>query len=116
MRYLLIIANDPNLHPTPGGPGWDDLMAGYAAFGEKLASYGQPFTGDPVAPPDTAKTVRVRDGKTQTVDGPFAQTKEFISGYYVIEADNMDGAVAAAGMIPSAKFGAVEIRPILEMH
>jgi hypothetical protein len=116
MRYMLIIASDPELHPVPGGPGWDELMAGYAAFGEQLASHGRPFTGDPLNPPDTATTVRVRDGKTITVDGPFAETKEWMSGYYLIEADNLDGALMAASMIPSAKYGAVEVRPVAEMH
>lgn len=116
MRYMLIIANDPELHPVPGGPGWDDLMAGYAAFGEELASHGKPFSGDPLTPPDTATTVRVRDGKTLTVDGPFAETKEWMSGYYLIEAENLDGALMAASMIPSAKYGAVEVRPVADMH
>lgn len=116
MRYMLIIANDAELHPVPGGPGWDDLMAGYAAFNEQLASHSKPFTGDPLMPSNTATTVRVREGKTLTVDGPFAETKEWMSGYYVIEADNLDGALMAASMIPSAQFGAVEVRPIAEMH
>lgn len=115
MRYMLIIANDLDLHPVPGGPGWDDLMAGYAAFNEQLASHGKPFSGDPLMPPSTATTVRVRDGKTLTVDGPFAETKEWMSGYYLIEADSLDGALTAASMIPSAKFGAVEVRPVADM-
>ena len=93
MRYMLIIDNDPELHPVPGGPGWDDLMAGYAAFGEQLASHGKPFLGAPLAPPEIATTVRVRDGKTITTDGPFAETKEWMSGYYIIEADDIDGSL-----------------------
>ncbi len=116
MRYMLIIANDPALHPVPGGPGWDDIMAGYGEFSAQLAASGRPFAGDPLTPPDTATTVRVRDGKVITVDGPFAETKEWMSGYYIIEADNLDGALAAASMIPSAKFGAVEVRPLAVLH
>jgi hypothetical protein len=115
MRYMLIIASDPELHPVPGGPGWDELMAEYAAFSEQLASFGRPFTGDPLHGPDAATTVRVRDGETLTVDGPFAETKEWMSGYYIIEADSLDQALAAAAMVPSAKFGAIEVRPIAEM-
>jgi hypothetical protein len=114
MRYMLIIANDES-HPIPGGPGWDDLMAEYAAFSEKLSSFGKPWSGDPLAPPETATTVRVRDAKTVTIDGPFAETKEWMSGYYIIETDGLDQALAAAAMVPSAKYGAVEVRPIAEM-
>jgi hypothetical protein len=115
MRYMLIIANDPEIHPQPGGPGWDDLMAGYAAFSEQLASFGKPFAGDPLGPPDSATTVRVRNGETVTTDGPFAETKEWMSGYYTIEADNLDQALQCAAMVPSAKFGAVEVRPLVDM-
>jgi hypothetical protein len=115
MRYMLIIHNDPELHPVPGDPAWDELMAGYAAFSKELASYGRPFTGDPLNGPDTATTVRVRDGETLTVDGPFAETKEWMSGYYIIECDNLDQALAAAAMVPSAQYGSVEVRPVAEM-
>lgn len=115
MQYMLIIHNDPELHPEPGGPGWDDLMASYAAFSEELASHGRPFSGAPLNGPDTATTIRVRDGKTLTVDGPFAETKEWMSGYYLIECDSLDQALAAAAMVPSAQFGSVEVRPVAEM-
>jgi hypothetical protein len=111
MRYMLIIHNDPELHPQPGGPGWDQLMADYAAFGEQLGTY----TGDPLNGPDTATTIRVRNGETLTVDGPFAETKEWMSGYYVIECDELDQALKAAAMVPSAKYGSVEVRPVAEM-
>ena len=111
MRYMLIIHNDPELHPQPGGPGWDQLMADYAAFSEQLGSY----TGDPLNGPETATTVRVRNGETQTVDGPFAETKEWMSGYYVIECDELDQALKAAAMVPSAKYGSVEVRPVASM-
>lgn len=114
MRYMLIIHNDET-HPVPGGPGWDDLMAGYAAFSEQLASFGKPFSGDPLAGPDTATTVRVREGETLIVDGPFAETKEWMSGYFIIEADGLDQVLAAAAMVPSAKYGSVEVRPVAEM-
>jgi len=115
VRYMLIIHNDPELHPVPGSPGWDELMAEYGAFGEQLASYGKPFSGDPLAPPDMATTIRVRNGETLTTDGPFAETKEWMSGYYLIEADHLDQALKAAAMVPSAKYGSVEVRPVLEM-
>jgi hypothetical protein len=111
MRYMLIIHNDPQIHPVPGGPGWDQLMAEYAAFGEQLGDY----VGDPLNHPSTATTVRVRDGETLIVDGPFEETKEWMSGYYIIECDSLDQALNAAAMVPSAKFGSVEVRPVAEM-
>jgi hypothetical protein len=111
VQYMLIIHNDPNLHPVPGGPGWDQLMADYAAFSEQLGS----SAGAPLNDPSTATTVRVRNGETLVVDGPFEETKEWMSGYYVIECDNLDQALKAAAMVPSAKFGSVEVRPVAEM-
>lgn len=115
MRYMLIIHNDPDLHPQPGGPGWDELMAEYGKFSEELAAHGRPFVGDPLNDPSTATTVRIRNGETLTVDGPFAETKEWMSGYYIIECDDLDQALAAAVMVPGAKFGSVEVRPVAEM-
>jgi hypothetical protein len=115
MRYMLLIHNDSELHPKPGDPAWDDLMGGYQAFTEQLSSFGKPWSGDPLNDPSTATTVRVRNGETITVDGPFAETKEWMSGYFVIEADNLDQALSAAAMVPSAKYGSVEVRPIAEM-
>jgi hypothetical protein len=111
MRYMLIIHNDPSLHPVPGGPGWDQLIAEYAAFGEQLGTY----VGDPLNDPSTATTVRVRDDETLIVDGPFEETKEWMSGYYIIECDHLDQAIKAATMVPGAKFGSVEVRPVAEM-
>ena len=111
MRYMLIIHNDPALHPQPGGPDWDQLMADYAAFSEQLGSY----EGAPLNDPGTATTVRIRNDETLIVDGPFEETKEWMSGYYVIECDSLDQAIAAASMVPSAKYGSVEVRPLAEM-
>jgi hypothetical protein len=111
VRYMLIIHNDPTLHPVPGGPGWDRLMTDYAEFSSQLGSY----TGDPLNDPTTATTVRVRDGETLIVDGPFEETKEWMSGYFIIDCDNLDQALKAAAMVPSAKFGSVEVRPVAEM-
>ena len=69
---MLLIHNDSETHPQPGGAGWDALMGGYAAFTEDLGKRGLTFSGDPLQPTATATTVRVRSGKTLTTDGPFA--------------------------------------------
>jgi hypothetical protein len=115
MRYMLIIHNDPELHPQPGSPEWDQLMADYGEFGKQLVERGHTYVGDPLNDPSTATTVRVRDGETLTVDGPFAETKEWMSGYYIVDFESLDQALRCAAMIPSAKFGSVEVRPVAEM-
>ncbi len=114
MRYMLIIRNGEN-HPRPGDERWDQLMADYGAFSEQLASYGTPFSGDPLAPPDMATTVRVQAGETLITDGPYAETKEWFSGYYIIDVDGLDQALKAASMVPSAQWGSIEVRPVMEM-
>ena len=114
MRYMLIIRNGED-HPQPGDDRWDQLMADYGAFSEALASHGTTFTGDPLATPDLATTVRVKDGEVLMTDGPFAETKEWFSGYYIIDVESLDGALRAASMIPSAKWGSVEVRPVWAM-
>ena len=114
MRYMLIIRNNQD-HPQPGDSRWDQLMADYGEFSQALASHGTTFTGDPLAPPDLATTVRVKDGEVLMTDGPFAETKEWFSGYYIIDVESLDQALSAAGMVPSAKWGSVEVRPVLSM-
>jgi hypothetical protein len=114
MRYMLIIRNGEN-HPQPGDAQWDQLMADYGAFSEGLAAHGTPFSGDPLAPPDTATTVRVVDGEVLMTDGPFAETKEWFSGYYILDVESLDQALMAAGMVPSAQWGSVEVRPVMDM-
>ncbi len=71
--------------------------------------------GDALQPTSTATTVKVRDGKTITTDGPFAETREQLAGYYLIEAKNLDEATGIASRIPSARFGSIEVRPIRKM-
>ena len=115
MKYMLLIHNDPELHPQPGDPAWNELMAGYAAFSESLVKRGSAFAGEPLQPPMTATTVRVRDRKTILSDGPFAETKEWMSGYYQVECANLDEALGLAAQIPSAAFGSVEVRPLMDM-
>ena len=88
-----------------------DEMAEYRAFGQKYASHIK--GGNALQPTSTAATVRVRDGKEIATDGPFAETKEQLGGFYLIEAKDRAEAVAIAAKIPSARFGGVEVRPIM---
>ncbi|HEY1991399.1 MAG TPA: YciI family protein [Gammaproteobacteria bacterium] len=84
----------------------------YTAFTEGLKQRGQFIANHGLKPPSTATTVKVREGKTITTDGPFAETREQLAGYYLVEAGDLDEAIGLAESIPGARMGAVEIRPV----
>ena len=107
MQYLLLIyENEPRYNQ--GYPAAE--LGEYQAFGKEFAAAIK--GGNALQPTNTAATVRVRDGKPLATDGPFAETKEQLGGYYLVEAAGRDEAVAIAGKIPGARFGSVEVRPI----
>lgn len=89
-------------------------FAEYAAFTEAIKREGYFISGNRLTPPGTAKTVRVRDGQAHVTDGPFAETREMLGGYYLVEAPDMDTALEIAARIPGAQRGCVEVRPIAE--
>ena len=107
-----MFANEKNQLPPDEH---NKLFQEYGAFTQGIVKSGHFKAGDPLQPTSTATTVRVREGKTLTVDGPFAETKEQLGGYYLIEAENLDQAVAIAARIPSARFGSIEVRPVMKM-
>jgi hypothetical protein len=115
MQYLLLIYDDEKkwaaMSPAEVGP----LIAEYNTFTAELKASGKLLGSNRLQSVGTATTVRVRDGKTQMTDGPFAETREQLGGYYLIEAKNLDEATAVAARIPSAKLGSIEIRPIYAM-
>ena len=107
MQYLLAIYEDEKRWAN----GYDPAeMAEYQKFGEEFD--GAIKGGNALKPTNTATTVRVRDGKRLTTDGPFAETKEHLSGFYLVEAKSADEAIHIAAKIPAAKFGSIEVRPI----
>jgi hypothetical protein len=109
MEYLLLIYENEQRFAT----GFDaNEMKDYTAFGQEFAK--QIVSGKALQPTKTATTVRVRDGKRLTTDGPFAETKEQLGGYYLIEAKDLDEAIAIAGKIPAGRFGSIEVRPIMK--
>src|ERR1700745_127792 len=112
MQYLLMIyRNEAEL----GGMTTADrqkMMADYGAFTQSIIQSGNFKAGDGLQPTSTATTVRVRDGKTLTTDGPFAETREQLGGYYMIDAKDLDAAIAIAARIPGARVGSIEGRPI----
>ena len=91
---------------------WDALNNECMAFGETRVANVEPLGGEALEPTHTATTVRVRNGKTLTTDGPFAETKEQLAGFYAIEAKDLDEAIAFAAKIPPARYGTIEIRPL----
>lgn len=114
MKYaLLIYDNEAAWEGRPKEEG-DKLMAGYLAFSEEIAKSGHVQGGDALLSVSTATTVRVKDGETITTDGPFAETKEQLGGFYLIEAKDLDEAVEIAARIPSAPYGSIEVRPVMD--
>jgi hypothetical protein len=113
MRYALLIYT---AEPTEQVP--QDAMAdefeGYNAFTEHVRGRGAYLGGEALDPTSTATTVRVRDGRTLTTDGPYAETKEALGGFYLLEAADLDEAIAYAAMIPGARHGAIEVRPVFD--
>jgi hypothetical protein len=108
MQYLVLIYEAEKRFAN----GFDESeFAEYGAFGKKYASVIK--AGHALQPTPTAKTVRVRDGKALTTDGPFAETKEQLGGFYLLEAGSIDEAASIASSIPAARFGSIEVRPIM---
>jgi hypothetical protein len=114
-RYLALIYNREADFPGPDSPGFRPMMAAYATFTEDIQKSGIMKGGDALLPTSMASTVRVRDGKTLTTDGPFAETKEQLGGYYEFECKDLDEAIKWAAKIPGAADGSIELRPILQM-
>ena len=107
MQYLLLIYS--NEETTPSSP---EIMQEYMGFSADTRAQGQYVAGDRLQNVATATTVRVKDGKTITTDGPFAETREQLGGYYLVNAKDLDEAVGLAARIPAARWGSVEVRPI----
>jgi hypothetical protein len=112
MQYLLLIyANEAETATMPEAD-MAAMMAEYGQFTQSIIQSGNFKAGDRLRPVSTATTVRVRNGKTVTTDGPFAETREQLGGYYLVEAANLDAATAIAARIPGAKYGSIEVRPV----
>jgi hypothetical protein len=111
MQYLLLIYGDEKAWNSMSDQEIKATMQAYGDYSRELAAAGAMRGGSELAPVSTATTVRVRNGKAMTTDGPFAETKEQLGGYYLIEVANLDEAIHWAAKIPSAAFGSIEIRP-----
>jgi hypothetical protein len=112
MQYMLLIyGNESGMKDvSPADQG--AMMKAYGDFTQAIKASGHMKAGDALQPTATATTVRVRDGKTLTTDGPFAETKEQLGGYYLIEAKDLDEATKIAARIPGSRIGSIEVRPV----
>jgi hypothetical protein len=115
MNYLLLIYANEADEGKLNEAAMKTLMDEYTEFTKGIVQSGQFKGADRLQPSSTASTVRVRNGKVTTTDGPFAETREQLGGYYMVEAKNLDEAIAIAARIPSAKMGSIEVRPVWNM-
>jgi hypothetical protein len=112
MQYLLLIYSAES---TEAGLDQGAVMAEYGVFTQGIVQSGAFKSADRLKPVATATTVRIREGKTLTTDGPFAETREQLGGYYLIEAKDLDEARGIAARIPGARYGSIEVRPVMKM-
>jgi hypothetical protein len=112
MKYMLLIYTDPAAFDPAEG---EKIHNEYMAFTQEILDSGELVAGDPLEPAETATSVRMRNGKRTTTDGPFAETKEALGGFYLIDARDLDEAIETAAKIPAAKEGSIEVRPIWEL-
>jgi hypothetical protein len=114
MKYLLTIYNDESRYASMTPQDSAALMESYGKFGQDAQAAGVLLGGEGLQPTATATTVRVRDGETLLTDGPFAETREQLGGYYLLDCADLDEANRWAARIPDAANGAVEVRPVMD--
>jgi hypothetical protein len=116
MRYLLLIYDDERVVQAMSEAERAALFTDYRAFSDSIRASGAFLGGNPLEPVRTATTVRMKNGKTVATDGPFAETREQLGGYYMVEAKDRDEAIAIASRIPSVRHGgSIEVRPVMEL-
>lgn len=116
MQYMLLIYNNPALEPTYGTPEFEAMMGGFFALNERMKADGVLRGGEGLKGIETATSLKIRGGKVETMDGPFAETKEHLGGFYLIEVADLDAALRYAAMVPSATFGTIEVRPLMDYN
>jgi hypothetical protein len=113
MQYMLLIYDNEANMKNATQADQAAMMQEYGVFTESIVKSGNMKAGDALQPTSTATTVRVREGKVLKTDGPFAETREQLGGYYLVEAKDLDEAIKIAARIPSARSGSVEVRPVM---
>jgi hypothetical protein len=113
MQFMCLIYSDPANQPVHGTPEFGAMMQGFGDFTKHVQDTGRLVAGDALQGVETATTVSVRDGKTETMDGPFMETKEVLGGYYLLECADLDDAIKTSAMIPASGYGRIEVRPVV---
>lgn len=116
MQYLALVYYSEAAMAELSADDWDALNRECIDCGEALTSSGQMLDGRPLQPVETATTVRVRDGRVTVTDGPFAETREQLAGFYLLDARDLNQAIALASRIPPARYGSIEVRPVRELR
>ena len=115
MKYMLLIYDEEQAWAKLSEAERKQVYAEYGQFSQQVKASGQYVTGAQLQPISAATSVRVRNGKRLLTDGPFAETREQLGGYYLVEAKDLDEALGLAARIPSARFGTIEVRPLVEV-
>jgi hypothetical protein len=115
MQYMLLIYGNEAAMKSATDADRDAMFRAYRDYTQSLIKGGNMKAGDALQPTATATTVRVREGKTLTTDGPFAETREQLGGYYLVEAKDLDEATRLAARIPGAQVGSIEVRPVMQL-
>jgi hypothetical protein len=116
MQYLLLIYGDESGMQAAPKEAITRMSAAYSAYSDAMVKAGVMVGGDRLKPSSTASTVRVTDGKTKVLDGPYAETKEQLGGYYMIDVSDLDAALSWAARCPGAAHGTIEVRPVWPMQ
>jgi hypothetical protein len=119
MQYLILIYDEETANPSPEPPDpavWGEVLGQYNAYTEMLKSKGVFIAGEALQPVTTATTLRTQDGQTVMTDGPFAETKEGLGGFYLIEAPDLDAALKYGAQCPGVRYGSIEVRPIVDLE
>lgn len=114
MKYVCLIYDEEKLFDQMPKDQLDAVMGEYFSLSDALVESGQLMAGEALQPVSTATVVRVRNGRLSTTDGPYMETKEQLGGFFLIDARDLDEAIRIAGRIPSARFGCVEVRPVMD--
>ncbi|HEU0225766.1 MAG TPA: YciI family protein [Steroidobacteraceae bacterium] len=115
VQYLCLIYSEESQWPKLPRPEYERVYGEYLAYTDDVRRSGHLRGGHPLEPTSAATTVRVRNGRISTTDGPFAETKEQLGGYYLLEAKDLNEAIQLAARIPGARYGCIEVRPVMEM-
>jgi hypothetical protein len=117
MRYAILIFDEETAHPSPEPPDpavWGQVMGEYNTYTKMLRDSGLYLGGEALQPNPTATTIRTRNGQTMVTDGPFAETKEALGGFYLVEARDLDHAIELGKACPGSKWASVEVRPVID--